>query len=297
MAGPNLLALVGLGAAGGILANIALTPLTAGASLLQSYYYGSGLILGERMMYTVHWEKIKKRLDNGEDFISVLDAIMNDDITAIANLSFKTMDETGKLYLAKGQASLGAFIESLIQAVLNPIPPVTNETETPPPTGEETEEGTSLTIDQLNAMTIAQLETLLNAGFETYNQQTIQHATTILAQKRIDETGEETSQKNQDALKNKYFEAETIFLQELSTWIFQDFIDSEMNQDQQIILKLGLITGTRNRSSGSDAQLAELQQTFSQSVRPAWVANPSDSSQALVNIWHMIIWFHQLTYI
>ncbi len=123
VAGAALAGVVGLGAVGGILANIALTPLTAGASLLQSYWYGSGLILGERMMYTVHWEKIKGRLDKGEDFLQVLDKIMNDDITAIANLSFKAMDETGKLYLDKAGTGLAEFIEKLLQAIVlaNPL--------------------------------------------------------------------------------------------------------------------------------------------------------------------------------
>ncbi len=94
VAGVGLAAAAGMGAVGGIVANIALTPLTAGAGLLQSYWYGSGLILGERMMYTVHWEKIKARLDKNENFMDILDQEMNDDITAVATLAFKAMDKT-----------------------------------------------------------------------------------------------------------------------------------------------------------------------------------------------------------
>ncbi len=142
--GAGLLGIVGLGAVGGILANIALTPLTAGASLLQSYWYGSGLILGERMMYTVHWEKIKGRLDKGEEFLTVLDKIMNDDITAIANLSFKAMDETGKLYLEKAGTSIASLVETLLSAIITPFPAVDVQTEsgtsTPKPTIDPSEE-------------------------------------------------------------------------------------------------------------------------------------------------------------
>ncbi len=114
---PALAAIAGLGAVGGIVANIALTPLTSGASLLQSYWYGAGLILGERMMYTVHWEKIKKRLDKGEPFISVLEDEMHEDITAIADLSLRTMKEVGAVYTKAGETAL----TDLMTALLNPF--------------------------------------------------------------------------------------------------------------------------------------------------------------------------------
>ncbi len=152
--GPALAAVVGLGAVGGILANIALTPLTAGASVLQSYWYGAGLILGERMMYTVHWEKIKERLDKGESFISVLDPIMNDDITAIANLSFKAMEQTGDLYLKAASSSIGAFIEKLLLAMLTANPTgIFNGggEEEGSGTEENTQTGISLTVAEIQA--------------------------------------------------------------------------------------------------------------------------------------------------
>jgi len=119
--GIGLAAAAGMGAVGGLVANIALTPLTAGAGLLQSYWYGSGLILGERMMYTVHWEKIKARLDKGENFMDILDQEMNDDITAVAELSFKAMDKTAEIFHSQATISLGKFIEDLISAALNPF--------------------------------------------------------------------------------------------------------------------------------------------------------------------------------
>ncbi len=172
----GLLAIVGLGAVGGILANIALTPLTAGASLLQSYWYGSGLILGERMMYTVHWEKIKGRLDKGEDFLQVLDKIMNDDITAIANLSFKAMDETGKLYLDKAGESIADFAEKLLSAILgNPVE-VTVEKATDTPKGET---GISLTIAEIQKWTDSYLKQQHSQFLSKYTNATQQHIRTI----------------------------------------------------------------------------------------------------------------------
>ncbi len=173
--GVGLLAIVGLGAVGGILANIALTPLTAGASLLQSYWYGSGLILGERMMYTVHWEKIKGRLDKGEDFLQVLDKIMNDDITAIANLSFKAMDETGKLYLDKAGDQIADLAEKLLSAILgNPVE-VTVERPSDTPTDEA---GISLTIAEIKAWTDNFLKREHAQFLNRYTSATQQHIRT-----------------------------------------------------------------------------------------------------------------------
>ncbi len=106
-----------VGGAGGGIANIALAPVSSGASLLNSYWYGAGLILGERDMYTFHWEKIKKRLENGEDYLSVLESEMNPAITAISAYSLKIMKETGELYKKAGVE----FILDLIADLLNPF--------------------------------------------------------------------------------------------------------------------------------------------------------------------------------
>jgi len=103
------------GASGGALANVALSPLGGGAGLLQSYWYGAGLILGERMMYTFHWEKIKTRLDKGEDFMSVLESEMTPNITAIANFSLEVMKKTGDVYMKGGIDFMAKLIENLFK--------------------------------------------------------------------------------------------------------------------------------------------------------------------------------------
>ncbi len=217
VAGVGLLGIVGLGAVGGILANIALTPLTAGASLLQSYWYGSGLILGERMMYTVHWEKIKGRLDKGEDFLQVLDKIMNDDITAIANLSFKAMDETGKLYLDKAGTSIADLVERLLSAILgNPV----EVTVVPAPPGETTPTGIVLTISQIQNMST---NTLL---FETqpnqitkYSQATQQHMKTELASRGSTTKIQEQEESNIEKLNKALLDLQNVTNEELDKLI------------------------------------------------------------------------------
>ncbi len=126
------------GASGGVLANAALTPLSGGAGMLQSYWYGAGLILGERMMYTFHWEKMHARLDKGEDFLSVLESEMNPAITAIANYSLTIMKKTGELYMQGGIDFMAKLIENMLKMlageVVDPIfesPPPIEPTEPP----------------------------------------------------------------------------------------------------------------------------------------------------------------------
>ncbi len=110
-----VLASVIAGASGGALANVALSPLGGGAGLLQSYWYGAGLILGERMMYTFHWEKMKTRLDTGEDFLQVLESEMNPAITAIANYSMQVMKKTGAIYMQGGIDFMAKLIENMLK--------------------------------------------------------------------------------------------------------------------------------------------------------------------------------------
>lgn len=116
MVSPLLFAAIAGGAGGGI-ANIALSPANSGASLLNSYWYGAGLILGERDMYTFHWEKIKERLEKGEDYLTVLEGEMNPAITAISAYSLRIMKETGELYKKAGVD----FMINLIEDLLNPF--------------------------------------------------------------------------------------------------------------------------------------------------------------------------------
>ncbi len=105
------------GASGGALANVALSPLGGGAGMLQSYWYGAGLILGERMMYTFHWEKINTRIKKGEDFLSVLESEMNPAITAIANYSLTIMKKTGAIYMQGGIDFMAQLIENMFKLV------------------------------------------------------------------------------------------------------------------------------------------------------------------------------------
>jgi len=125
------------GASGGALANVALSPLGGGAGFIQSYWYGAGLILGERDMYTFHWEKIKARLSAGEDYLSVLESEMNPAITAIANYSLQIMQKTGAIYIKGGIDFMAQLIENMFkiiagETITEPVPEPVPEPVEPP---------------------------------------------------------------------------------------------------------------------------------------------------------------------
>ncbi len=312
VAGPALLGIVGLGAVGGILANIALTPLTAGASLLQSYWYGSGLILGERMMYTVHWEKIKGRLDKGEDFLQVLDKIMNDDITAIANLSFKAMDETGKLYLEKAGTGLAQFVEELLSAILlaNPLGLGGGGTEPPPP-GEDTPEGISHTVAQLEQMNLQQLTTIINNS-SLYTASTVANARTIKAKKLLET--EDIQEEKEDLVQFKFelFQTETAFLKELFTFIngtiqdvYTNFITKHSGPQQSLmmehltIMKIRHVFTKRRKTTESNKILNQMRDGLAIKRKQLIEGSTNQTAKQVqmdINARHVVIVLYQMIY-
>ncbi len=79
------------GALGGGIAITALAPLTAANNFLGSYFFGSGMILGERQMYQDDWIKIKKRLDKGESFLTILEEVMKPNTQAVMQMARETV--------------------------------------------------------------------------------------------------------------------------------------------------------------------------------------------------------------
>ncbi len=79
------------GAIGGGLAVTVLAPLTAANNFLGSYFFGSGMILGERQMYQDDWIKIKKRLDEGESFLVILEEVMKPNTQAVMQMARETV--------------------------------------------------------------------------------------------------------------------------------------------------------------------------------------------------------------
>ncbi len=84
MVGPAVISAAALAAgAGSSLVNLAFAPLFAANQYIGSYFFGSGMILGERDMYQEDWPKIKARLDAGESFAAILEEQTIRNTTAI----------------------------------------------------------------------------------------------------------------------------------------------------------------------------------------------------------------------
>lgn len=59
-------------AVGGSASAIAMTPFNSANNFLGSFFFGYGMILGERLMYQKDWPSIQKRLDSGETLNAIL---------------------------------------------------------------------------------------------------------------------------------------------------------------------------------------------------------------------------------
>ncbi len=116
------------GALGGGLAVTVLAPLTAANNFLGSYFFGSGMILGERQMYQDDWIKIKKRLDAGESFLVILEEVMKPNTQAIMQMARETVIAVSKewndivlAYLQSIPQSLWDVINKISAGEGNPL--------------------------------------------------------------------------------------------------------------------------------------------------------------------------------
>ncbi len=105
------------GTAGASLSNLVLAPLYAANQYIGSFYFGNGMILGEREMYQDQWPKIKLRLDKGEQFINILEEFVTKDTTAImANARQIVLHMTPLWY-----EIVTSYIKSIPQELINAI--------------------------------------------------------------------------------------------------------------------------------------------------------------------------------
>jgi len=122
------------GAIGGGLAVTVLAPLTAANNFLGSYFFGSGMILGERQMYQDDWIKIKKRLDAGESFLIILEEVMKPNTQAVMQMARETViavsDEWNDIVLK--------YLQSIPQSIWDAINKINagEPTDNPWPLGE-----------------------------------------------------------------------------------------------------------------------------------------------------------------
>ncbi len=122
------------GAIGGGLAVTVLAPLTAANNFLGSYFFGSGMILGERQMYQDDWIKIKKRLDAGESFLVILEEVMKPNTQAIMQMARQTVIAVS----AEWNDIVLKYLQSIPQSIWDAINKINagEELDNPWPLGE-----------------------------------------------------------------------------------------------------------------------------------------------------------------
>ncbi len=122
------------GALGGGLAVTVLAPLTAANNFLGSYFFGSGMILGERQMYQDDWIKIKKRLDAGESFLVILEEVMKPNTQAVMQMARQTVIAVSKEW----NDIVLSYLQSIPQSIWDAINKINagEELDNPWPLGE-----------------------------------------------------------------------------------------------------------------------------------------------------------------
>ncbi len=122
------------GAVGGGLAVTVLAPLTAANNFLGSYFFGSGMILGERQMYQDDWIKIKERLDKGESFLVILEEVMKPNTQAVMQMARETVIAVS----AEWNDIVLKYLQSIPQSIWDAINKISagQPTDNPWPLGE-----------------------------------------------------------------------------------------------------------------------------------------------------------------
>ncbi len=110
---------VALGAAS--LITIAATPAIAATTFLTSYYFGYGMIFGERQMYQEDWPKIKAEIDAGKPFTEIMEKYVTKNSTVVNAIAKQIFNATATL--------MGTGITDFIQTIGNNMVQSVNATD------------------------------------------------------------------------------------------------------------------------------------------------------------------------
>ncbi len=108
------------GAIGGGLAVTVLAPLSAANNFIGSFFFGNGMIVGERKAYQEDWPKIKARLDKGESFISILEEYTTENTTAVMQTAKMVLDTVTPIWFEMVTVYLKSIPQELLTMVTNP---------------------------------------------------------------------------------------------------------------------------------------------------------------------------------
>ncbi len=113
------------GAIGGGVAVTVLGPLTAANNFIGSFFFGDGMIIGERKAYQHDWPQIKKRLDNGESFITILEEYTIDNTTAVMASAKAIIEVVKPIWFEMVKAYLISIPQDVLQILTSTLPSVT----------------------------------------------------------------------------------------------------------------------------------------------------------------------------
>ncbi len=108
------------GAIGGGLAVTVLAPLSAANNFIGSFFFGNGMIVGERKAYQEDWPKIKARLDKGESFITILEEYTTENTTAVMQTAKMVLDTVTPIWFGMVSEYLKSIPQELLTMVTNP---------------------------------------------------------------------------------------------------------------------------------------------------------------------------------
>ncbi len=305
---------------GSAIAMLVFAPLTAVNNFLGSYYFGSGMILGEREMYQERWPQIKKELDKGRSFIDVLEEVMKESTQGVMNSAERTLTDIKpewerivKNYMATIPQNIVAALRTDISlediialwqggtAAAEPAPP----DETIP--FEETL--ITKTIAEIQSWS---LNTLLfeaqPSQITKYTEATQAHILTEKASRASDQDITDTGTQETTDLLFDLAQEERAFLRELSSFstgtienLYANFITkhSSIQQTEMINwLKAFNVNGVftkRRRTDGSDDQLVQIGKQLSE-WKLRWQADPSVRNTMVVNSINVLIVVWQMIY-
>ncbi len=296
---------------GSAIAMLVFAPLTAVNNYLGSYYFGSGMILGEREMYQERWPQIKKELDKGRSFIEVLEEVMKESTQGVMNSAERTLTQIKPEWERIVKNYLATIPEQIVAALRTDITLEqlialwTGGTvgQEPPPPIEPPDEppGNDIihyNIDKIESLSITELRQII-AFPQRYTESTVAHAKTVLASKEITDTATDTQTDINKEITNNFWRETAEFLKNLALVTFEDI------KGQRTVLDT-VASSTRTRSSASDAQLKVYRDAvlaLTVQLNNAISANKSGANFTVelfrinVNKAHTRVWYWQLIYI
>ncbi len=110
------------GAIGGGLAVTILGPLTAANNFIGSFFFGDGMIIGERLAYQNDWPKIQIRMAKGESFLKILEEYTRNNTAAVMQSARTIIEIVTPLWFDMVSQYLKSIPLEILEQLKNPAP-------------------------------------------------------------------------------------------------------------------------------------------------------------------------------